>query len=190
MIDKEVWCPIPGHVGYEASNLGRARSVTRQLTNCLGVTKTLQGRLLHPILDKQTGYFRVSLGRAVRPTPVHVWVLTAFVGKCPEGQEGLHENNDKSNNGVLNLSWGTQSNNALDRVRHGVHHGATKTVCLCAHTLFPPNLRKRKDTYRECLACYQAHGFINKRGLTKSKIGKIAFKAIADRYYYQIMEAV
>lgn len=184
----EEWRAIPGHPGYEASDQGQIRSITRQLTNCIGVVKTLQGRILQPVLDTQTGYLRVQLGRRVRPTPVHVYVLKAFVGECPDNQEGLHNNGVKTINYPTNLAWGSQSSNALDRVRHGTHQQAVKIVCPCTHSLFPPNLRHRSDGYRECLACGKAHSFINKRGLTKTKIGLTEFKKIADGYYIQIME--
>lgn len=189
MTNKEVWCPIPGHVGYEASSLGRARSVTRQIITCAGVVRMLPGKILQCMLDKQTGYLRVPLGRGVRMTPVGVYVLKAFVGECPDGQECLHKNNDKIDNRLINLSWGTRSCNNLDRVRHGIHPNAIRVVCPCNHPLFPPNLRPKKHSYRECLACSRAHSFVNRQSLTKSKIGEVAFKAIADRYYYQIMEA-
>lgn len=186
---EEEWRAIPEHRGYEASSLGCIRSLPRQITTCAGVTRRLPGKMLRPVLDKQTGYLRVQLGRYSRLTPVHVYVLKAFVGECPEGQEGLHEDGVKTNNDRPNLSWGTRSDNNLDQVRHGAHPHATKIVCPCDHSLFPPNLRNKKHNYRECLACSRAHSFVRGHGLTKTKLGKAEFKAIADRYYDRIMEA-
>jgi len=45
-------------------------------------------------------------------------VLNAFVGKCPDGLQGLHANDVKSDNRLSNLSWGTPSQNQLDAIRN------------------------------------------------------------------------
>lgn len=50
---------------------------------------------------------------------LHILVLEAFVGPRPDGMVGRHKNDIKSDNRLDNLCWGTQSENAIDRVRHG-----------------------------------------------------------------------
>ena len=50
---------------------------------------------------------------------VHVLVLTVFIGPCPEGMEGCHEDGDFTNNRVDNLRWDTHQENQRDMVRHG-----------------------------------------------------------------------
>lgn len=51
---------------------------------------------------------------------IHVLVLEAFVGPCPEGMECCHDPDpDPSNNWVGNLRWGTRKDNYEDSVRHG-----------------------------------------------------------------------
>lgn len=50
---------------------------------------------------------------------VHRLVLEAFVGPCPEGMEGCHEDGDPTNNDLTNLRWDTHKGNMLDSVKHG-----------------------------------------------------------------------
>jgi hypothetical protein len=71
---------------------------------------------LKPGLDRQ-GYEFVNIGRKSRP--VHTLVLTAFLGRCPNGLECRHVNGDKRDNRVINLQWGTRLENAQDKKRHG-----------------------------------------------------------------------
>jgi hypothetical protein len=60
---------------------------------------------------------------------VHLLVLEAFVGLCPDGQEALHGPGGKLDASLGNLSWGTrEKNTGPDRVRdhqsnRGEHHG-------------------------------------------------------------------
>lgn len=48
-------------------------------------------------------------------------MLTAFVGPCPDGMEGCHNDGDPHNNRLDNLRWDTRANNARDAIRHGTH---------------------------------------------------------------------
>lgn len=115
---EEVWKPIPGHEGYEVSNLGRARSLDR---------------IIHSAGDSTRGpYTRKWRGRALRLSPdasgyqgtypfgrIHSAVMLAFVGPCPDGLEVRHLDGKKHNNKLSNLIYGTQSQNEADKVRHG-----------------------------------------------------------------------
>jgi predicted XRE-type DNA-binding protein len=70
------------------------------------------------------GYLRVSVfdsrGRR-RAGFIHVLVLEAFVGKCPEGMECRHLNGVHADNRLENLRWGTHLKNMADQKRHGTH---------------------------------------------------------------------
>ena len=104
----EVWQPSPPSP-YEASNLGRVRSAR-------GVAAThLTTR----------GY------RVVGKYQVHRLVLTAFDGPQPPNIWGLHGDDNRSNNALTNLSWGTPRQNALHAVLRGrlrSSRGAVKQV--------------------------------------------------------------
>src|SRR5206468_4211113 len=50
---------------------------------------------------------------------LHRLILEAFVGPCPEGMIGCHNDGDPSNNAITNLRWDTQRSNIADVFRHG-----------------------------------------------------------------------
>ena len=107
---------IPGWPGYEASTLGRVRSVDR----VLGDGRTAGGLLLAPQPDED-GYLYVTLSDGRRRKRVHVarLVLLAHAGKPGQpGMEALHRNGRNANNRLSNLRWGTREENRADRERH------------------------------------------------------------------------
>lgn len=67
------------------------------------------------------GYRIVGLMREGRQFSrrVHRLVLEAFVGPCPEGMEGCHEDGNRSNNRLTNLRWDTPAANEADKLIHG-----------------------------------------------------------------------
>lgn len=71
---------------------------------------------------KSTGYVKVGLMREgqLYRLRVHRIVLEAFVGPCPEGMESRHLDDDKENNALSNLLWGTQEENAQDRLKNNI----------------------------------------------------------------------
>lgn len=79
-------------------------------------------RKMQPTIDAW-GYAVVNLYVAkYRPTlmKVHRLVLEAFVGLAPEGMEACHfPNDDKTDNRLANLRWGTRVDNMQDKARIG-----------------------------------------------------------------------
>jgi hypothetical protein len=55
-------------------------------------------------------------GRAIRVGPL---MLETFVGPRPEGMECRHLNGNFRDNRLVNLAWGTHSENMRDMLRHG-----------------------------------------------------------------------
>jgi len=104
----EIWKPIPGYEGqYEVSDQGRIKSYRRRK----------EGQILRP--GRMTaGHLSVSLGRR-NSQCVHRLVLLAFVGPPPVCHECLHANGDPSDNRLVNLRWGTRSENIADAIKHG-----------------------------------------------------------------------
>lgn len=110
----ERWKKIPGYEDlYQVSDLGRVKSfISWNGTNT---------RILKPGQDTH-GYFAVNLYRRkkVKFTYIHQLVLKAFIGPCPDGMECRHLNDNKKDNRLINLAYGTRSDNLLDRTRNGI----------------------------------------------------------------------
>lgn len=149
----EIWLPVAGCEGrYSISDQGRVRLDAMWFAGL---------HLDAQILDQRTtpkGYKVVSWKGDDSKTVlkrVHRLVLEAFVGPCPPGQEGCHENGDSGDNHRENLRWGTKPENARDQVRHGTHFRANLTHCPYDHALAEPNLliRASEGGKRKCWSC-------------------------------------
>ena len=107
----EVWLPVPfSPTRYYVSNLGRVAS--RVYAN--SPPRLVGGTQL------SSGYLTVSLTAERGGTPqtqlVHRVVCEAFFGPPPSDQQYdvLHADNDKTNNALNNIAWGTRSDNMKD----------------------------------------------------------------------------
>lgn len=119
---------------------------------------SVRGRILKPTADSD-GYLHVGLCRdnRKRTRSVHLLVLEAFVGPCPEGLEGCHANDVKSDNRLTNLRWDTRSANTYDRIRNGNHYSARKTECDNGHPFTEENTYLSPGRHhRHCRTCRQA----------------------------------
>lgn len=95
--DGSVWtCLVPGH---------RTKAHWRQLR-----PRPVRGGYLA---------IRIRIDGAVRSLSVHRLVLEAFEGNCPDGMECLHENDNRQDNRIGNLKWGTRQENLCQRCTTG-----------------------------------------------------------------------
>lgn len=131
----ERWLPIAGFEDrYEVSDRGRVKSLARwthRLNRWGSVNRWwMKEKILASVRALATGkyrtgalaYSRVGLVDSEAKTTqysVHRLVLSAFIGPCPTGYEGAHEDGDTANNTLINLSWKTSKENSADRIRHG-----------------------------------------------------------------------
>lgn len=113
----EEWCPVDGFPDYAVSNLGRIKRLVRSKTSRAGLI--LKGG------TDNGGYQHVILWHCGKSKifKVHRLVLTTFVGPCPPSLEALHKDNDRQNNALSNLRWGTRKENADDRSKAGSQAG-------------------------------------------------------------------
>jgi hypothetical protein len=126
----EQWRPVLDFEDlYGVSDLGRVRSLDREIVYCDGRVRWYTGQILTPVLHADGAYVFVTLCRSNRgfKRRVHHLVLAAFVGPRPPGLEGCHNDGDIWNNRPENLRWDTHQSNMVDTVRHGRHHNANKT---------------------------------------------------------------
>jgi hypothetical protein len=116
----ENWRAIPGYEGmYEVSDHGRVRSLDR-VTQASNRLLHRKGKIIKTNPDTH-GYlqFRLWKDGQKKNAWVHQVVLEAFDRMGSPGEEGCHNNGDKSDNTPGNLRWDTKLGNMLDRKLHG-----------------------------------------------------------------------
>lgn len=145
-LENEEWRSIPGFPGYEASSLGRVRSLDRLVKqgNRWGqvIERQQKGRILLPRIDRR-GYRRVNPcvdGRIIY-TGVHRLVCAAFHGPNPT-KMAAHNDGNPSNNRPENLRWATAKENTADTRLHGTDGTGTRN----------PNVRIGEDEVRQIRA--------------------------------------
>ena len=130
----EVWKGVVGYEDlYEVSDLGRVRNI-------------FTDRVLKP--RQAIKYQHVALYKWGRATEhnIHRLVLAAFIGPCPEGHIGLHNDDNRDDNRASNLRYGTVQDNHDDQILNGTrgHRGpilplghAARVLDLCAAGIGP-----------------------------------------------------
>lgn len=106
----ESWRPIPGHQGYEISDLGRIAS-----------ERTGKRRILSRYFNSR-GYPCAQLHDAAGAREqflVHRLVLMVFVGPPPKGTEAAHLDGNPKNPSLSNLAWVTHVENMRHKKLHG-----------------------------------------------------------------------
>jgi len=126
----EIWKPISGYNGYyEVSNLGRVRSITREIerTNPIISTKktfyTYKGKLI-PFWITPKGYCRCTLNidGIKKNHLVHQLVAKSFIENIENKKQVNHINCIKTDNKLENLEWVTNYENHLHAVKNGLLH--------------------------------------------------------------------
>lgn len=159
----EEWRDIPNHPGYQASSLGRVRSVDRIVYDKNGRALNRSGQVLKQTLNTATGYYMTGLGSyrtesGGKVRAVHVLVLEAFTGPRPDSDyEACHNDGNQENNRIDNLRWDTRSENGHDKVRHGTHHYAKRDRCSRGHVYAPGTFQWKTSAtgsvHRFCVLC-------------------------------------
>lgn len=166
----EAWLPIDGGGGnYEVSDLGRVRSLRREVIDKNGETRVVPGKILE-CMTEPSGRKTVHMwdGSKYKRKRVHRAVLESFVGPAPEGYICRHLNDNPSDNRLSNLAWGTLSENMDDRTRNGIHHYSKRDRCGRGHIYRPETTYKQTGGVksRSCIACCRSNATANKKGLS------------------------
>ena len=169
MSDMEVWKPVPGYEGfYSVSDFGRVRSEKRMIVDKNGHGRKMPEVIMTPE-KKTSGHLVVCLWKNHERDKryIHRIVLETFVGEAPAGMQACHWNDDKEDNRLENLRWGTPNENMLDRVRNRRHHEARKTHCKWGHEFTPENTKPQSGKRgRDCKTCSNARHRAKRRGMT------------------------
>jgi hypothetical protein len=127
----EEWKAIPGFVGYEASSLGRIRSVDRVIDKTIKGTPFKWGRrgqIIRQTKNKHTGYMQCTLSR--KKQMVHRLICLAFHGEPSQGQAVVrHKDGSRTNNRFDNLAWASHAENHADKRVHGTERLGSDRWC-------------------------------------------------------------
>ena len=146
------WRDVPGSDGrYLVNDQGQVYSRWQR--------RPLKGRRVG------SGHVRVylRLPEGPRGRYVHQLVMEAFVGPRPAGMDTRHLDGNPANNALANLAYGTPSENARDRRRHGTDANARKAACKHGHPFDETNTHIRPDGSRQCRTCARERARLNAR---------------------------
>lgn len=147
----ETWRDVPGHSGYQVSNLGRVRSLRR--SNPRVLTGTIG----------PCGYLTVGLAPDRESARIGTLVAAAWLGPRPDGAVVRRLDGDPLNDRPENLAYGTPEEESADyaaRCRREDAAGAP-THCDCG--------RPYEDTYlgdfarRLCIPCRNERIYAGRR---------------------------
>lgn len=121
-METEIWKDIPHYSGfYQASNLGRIRSVTREVK--FGTQKrTIPSKVLIQSLDSDGRYLCVGLSvrGKVKGERVHRLIASTFIPNPENKPEVNHKKGIKTDNRETELEWSTHSENEIHAHKHGL----------------------------------------------------------------------
>ena len=132
----EEWRDIKGSEGfYQVSNMGRVRSLDRDITTLKGWKMHKKGCVLKHGIETR-GYSFVSLRKpgTVIYARVHRLVADAFMTNEFNKPEVNHIDGNKQNNAVTNLEYSTHSENMRHAVETGLKKRAYPVEMLDANT--------------------------------------------------------
>lgn len=155
------WSPVKGLDGvYEVSSDGRVRSLPRLVNHSRSGQVLRKGVELKPGFNPN-GYLIVNLNNNgfVRMGLVHRLVAEAFLPEpTPEQRLVRHLNDNRLDNRVENLAWGTDKDNAQDAISNGRNKELNKTHCPQGHPYDEENTYiSGKKKGRLCRACRAEH---------------------------------
>lgn len=125
----EHWITTKFDPNYEVSNLGNVR-------------KKGSKKILKPQLNREGGYYRVTLTDGKREY-VHRLVADTFFDGDHTGLDVNHIDGDHSNNNLPNLEWCTRKENTHHAFENGLRYPVKKNVVRCRFC-------KRRYDYEIC----------------------------------------
>lgn len=127
ILENEIWKDIPNYEGlYQASNLGRIKSLERFRKGANGSLVTVKEKILKPQIDGIDYYGVCLYKQSIKKTcKIHRLVWLAFNGPIPEGLQVNHINEIKADNRLENLNlmtakentnWGSRNERAAKKL--------------------------------------------------------------------------
>lgn len=150
---EEIWKTIPGASKYEVSNTGEIRSWNTQRGSW-----AKEPRLMKKKLNKKVGYYNIGItydDGTQKTRYLHRLIAQAFLGDQKD-RLVRHLDDNRLNNKLENLAWGTQKINMAD----AIVNGKLPTGIDCSNSVL---------SERDILLV----GRMRKEGLTHSTIARI-----------------
>lgn len=125
----EIWRSINGYEGqYEVSNMGRVKSLPREIVRTSHGIMPIRERILKQGEDRY-GYLYVTLqdGAKRHHYTVHRLVICSFIGEM-KGKQVNHIDGDKTNNKIDNLEWVTAKENIDHAQKLGLRPHYTRGI--------------------------------------------------------------
>lgn len=119
---EEIWKDVVGCEGYyQVSNLGRIKSLDRQIVNRLGVVTNFSSKIMYLKAGK-FGYIIANINTSgyKRQVKAHRLVAMAFIPNPLNKPQVNHINGIKTDNRVENLEWCTASENRIHALKTGL----------------------------------------------------------------------
>lgn len=120
MSQTEIWKPCYGFEGfYEASSLGRIRSLSRTVKSGFGSTRTFKGRIIKggtQLDGYKTSGLRIGTGKKIHKKTARLIALT-FIPNPEKKPQVNHKNGIRTDDRVENLEWVTASENIIHSMK-------------------------------------------------------------------------
>lgn len=117
-LSNEVWKDISGYENiYQISNLGRVKSLKRELKNQHGKSNIIMKQR-----KNRDGYLRVNLKKdnKMKIVNIHRLVAIHFIENITQLPVVNHIDGDKNNNTANNLIWCTAQENTIHAFKNGL----------------------------------------------------------------------
>ena len=203
----EFWADILGFEGYfQASTMGRIKSLPRQVSNGRGGYISVKGGILRQHLEKKTGILRISLKKNNHTTtfPVGSCVFYAFNPskyEIREGHEVAHLNKIVCDNKLFNLRFVTcKESKAIDFKIHPdkYDHNTTRGKDRTKHynSLTEKTCKKCEDTkpisefyygLNTCRKCQAKNDYVSKFGKLPTPLNMVRLTDINNKEVFEFI---
>ena len=152
---EEMWKDIENYEGlYQVSNLGRVKSLKRDIINNRYGVAHIKEKILKPRNDGK-GYVRIVLykNNQKKQFKIHRLVAQTFILNVQNKPFVNHIDGNKQNNKVTNLEWCTCKENNLHAFNTGLNSRKLRAVC---------QLDTKENILNEFESLCEASRFLNK----------------------------